>query len=692
MAGDSNVLEVSSLSVVYKTEGDDLPVLRDINLRIEPGQVYGLVGESGSGKSTLGFSLMRYLPAEGRVTSGSIKLDSKDLTQLGKPNLRAIWGNDIALVPQDPFSSLNPSIRIGEQMSEVFRVHQQVSKKEASEMALDWIKRVRRPPKEIASKYPHELSGGQKQRVLVAMALSNKPRLLVLDEPTTSLDVTTEVVVIDLLRDLMRDEGTAALFITHNLGLVAGLTDRVAVLYAGELVEDATTQELYARPIHPYTQGLLRSVPKLRYSEIDAEFVGIAGTPPPLADLPSGCVFAPRCALSIDICHELRPPIRHLSDDHYVRCHRSAEIERGEIVLPMQRTRPLEDSAQANQPILTVSDLDVTYRGSRLGLKGLLGRRQELRAVDGVSISIGKSRTLGIVGESGSGKSSLAMAVMGLVGSSSTEMTLLGVELSQEVRRRSPQTLKSLQMVFQSQDELFSPYLRVAQILSRPLRNLLGATKEAAQARVAPLLDMVGLQKNFGRRYPRQPSGGERQRVAIAQAFAANPNLLIADEPVSALDVSVQANILNLLKQLRREHETSGVVISHDIAVVMYLADEVAVMYLGQIMQFCDSDRLLLPPYHPYTEALFSAIPVADPNHRERANRLEGDIATPLARPTGCPFHTRCPRVVGDICRDVAPPVQASPGGGQIRCHIPIEQLRTSQKTFFPKEDSLGSM
>jgi len=660
VAGDSNVLEVSNLSVVYKTEGEDLPVLRDIDLRIQPGQV----GESGSGKSTLGYSLMRYLPAEGRVTSGSIKLESNDLTHLAKSDLRTIWGNEIALVPQDPFSSLNPSIRIGEQMSEVFRVHQQVSKNEAREKAIDWIKRVRLPPEEIASKYPHELSGGQKQRILVAMALSNQPRLLVLDEPTTSLDVTTEVVVLDLLHDLMRDEGTAALFITHNLALVAGITDRVAVLYAGELVEDATTQELYARPIHPYTQGLLRSVPKLRYSKIDAELVGISGTPPSLANLPAECVFAPRCALSIDICHELRPPIRYLSDSHYVRRHRSAEIENGEIVLPMQRAQPLEVSAPTTLPILTVSDLEVTYRGRRLGLKGFLGRSQELRAVDGVSVSIGRSHTLGIVGESGSGKSSMAMAVMGLVGSSSTEMTLLGEELSKDVRRRSLQTLKSLQMVFQSQDELFSPYLRVAQILSRPLQNLLGATKEAAQTRVTSLLDMVGLQKNFGRRYPRQLSGGERQRVAIAQAFAADPNLLIADEPVSALDVSVQANILNLLKQLRREHETAGVVISHDIAVVIYLSDAVAVMYLGQIMQFCDSDQLLLPPYHPYTEALFSAIPVADPNHRERANRLEGDIATPLARPTGCPFHTRCPRVVGDICRDVPPPVQASPGGG----------------------------
>jgi peptide/nickel transport system ATP-binding protein len=680
---NTNVLEVHDLSMVYTTEGIDLPVLRNINLEIQVGQIYGLVGESGSGKTTLGLTIMRYLPPQGRVTKGMVKLASRDLLALPKSELQALWGKDITLVPQDPFSSLNPSIRIGEQLAELFRAHGKLDKKAARKRALDWIERVRLPdPQRIASKYPHELSGGQVQRIMVAMALSNQPQLLVLDEPTTSLDVTTEAVVLDLLRDLIQEEGASALFITHNLGIVAGLTDQVAVLYAGELVEDSPTKSLYRQPLHPYTQGLLNSVPQLGMHKDETALVGIVGQIPSLTELPPGCVFAQRCSLAIDLCLLERPPLEHPSQDRSIRCHRWREIQAGGITLIVEDKPAHSSPPQETEPILWVNDLQVIYQISSAGLGTLLGKKHAFQAVDGVSLQVGKSRTLGIVGESGSGKTSLALAIMGLVDSASGEMNLLKFHLPHELRKRDRKTLRLLQMVFQSQDEAFSPFLTVEEILSRPLRNLLGMQKDTAQERVVELLDMVRLPAEFARRYPQQLSGGEKQRVAIAQAFAANPNLLITDEPVSALDVSVQANILNLLNVLQRDHGTASLLISHDIAVVTYLADEVAVMYLGQFMQFSYTHQLLSPPFHPYTEALLSAVPVADPDHQLQSIRLPGDISSPLEKPAGCPFHTRCPRLVGDICMEEKPPWQSTPEGKQIFCHIPIKELLADQKAL----------
>ena len=688
----NNILEISDLSMVYTTDGVNLPVLRDIDLEIQKGQIYGLVGESGSGKTTLGLTIMRYLPQEGRVTKGSIHLASWDLLKLPKSELRSLWGKEISFVPQDPYSSLNPTIRVGEQLAEIFRADNRLSAKGAWELVIDWMTRVGLPdPEQFINKYPHELSGGQKQRVLVAMALFNHPQLLILDEPTTSLDVTTEAVVLELLSELIRAEGTSALFITHNLGIVASLTDRVAVLYAGELTEDGPTRTLYRQPLHPYTIGLLNSVPKLGKHKDEAALTGIPGQIPSLKVIPPGCVFAPRCDLAVDRCIQERPEIEFTDDARRIRCHRWREIQNGEISLNYEEKTIAQNPTIESNTILQVENLTVRYPVSTKGHKFSLRQKQFFKAVDEVSIQVSQRRTLGIVGESGSGKSSLALAIMGLVDSVTGEINLLNIQLPQKLSKRDREVLRGLQMVFQSLDEAFSPYLNVAEILSRPLRNLLGMSKDAARKRVTELLIMVRLPAEYASRYPRQLSGGEKQRVAIAQAFAANPALLIADEPVSALDVSVQANILNLLNDLQRKHETASVLISHDIAVVTYLADEVAVMYLGQIMQFGDSHQLLKPPYHPYTEALLSAVPLADPDHKLKSIRLEGEIAGPLDKPGGCPFHTRCPRSLGKICQDEIPSWQYTPEGKQIFCHIPIKELQTLQKDLFIQNRGEGN-
>jgi peptide/nickel transport system ATP-binding protein len=684
---DSPILEVQDLSITYTTEESKLPVLRNVNLKIEEGQVYGLVGESGSGKTTLGLAIMGYLPPEGRLTGGRIQLASKDLLSLSKSEMRDIWGKQIAFVPQDPYSSLNPSMRAGEQLAEVFHAHGKLSKETTAQKAIEWLGRVRLPdPAQIARKYPHELSGGQKQRIMVAMALCNHPQFLVLDEPTTSLDATTEAVILDLLQDLIEAESTSALFITHNLGIIANLTDRVAVLYAGELVEDAPTKTIYRQPLHPYTRGLLNSIPKLGMHKDKGPLPGMAGQTPSLTELPTGCIFAPRCSFAVDICYQERPPLEHPGSGRAIRCHRWYEILTEEMSTPSSDELTSLSQIKNGEPVLQLTGLEVGYRISRPGIGSLLGKNDQFKAVDRVSLEISAGRTLGVVGESGSGKTSLALGIMGLVDTVEGDIRLLNLQLPPHLDQRDKGTLGNLQMVFQSLDEAFSPHLTVGEILTRPLRNLLGMDKASAQQRAAELLDMVRLPREYLHRYPRQLSGGEKQRIAIAQAFSTNPNLLIADEPVSALDVSIQANILNLLKDLQAEHRTASLLISHDIAVVTYLADDVAVMYLGQVMEFSSTDQLLAPPFHPYTEALLSAVPMADPEHTAHPIRLEGDIANPLDKPSGCPFHTRCPRAIGDICRDESPPWQTTPEGKQIFCHIPLEELAQKQTSLLGEE------
>jgi peptide/nickel transport system ATP-binding protein len=532
--------------------------------------------------------------------------------------------------------------------------------------------------------YPHQVSGGMQQRVLIAMAVASVPKLLVLDEPTTSLDTTTQVSILDLFRDLIQGLQTSALYVTHNLGVVAQLCDRVAVMYAGELVEDAPLAELFRQPLHPYTQALMNSVPRLGESKQMVELQAIEGLPPGLGSRPEGCVFIDRCPLAIEICRQ-RPPLYNPTRARRTRCHRWMELAKGEAAAG-QGTRQAARRAQplvldTEPPGLTLEDVSVVFQ-SPVSFRGLLAGhpRQAVRAVNHVNLRAWQGQTLGIVGESGSGKSTLARAIAGLVERTGGEIQLMGVTLPRGLSGRDLKTLQSLQMIFQNPEEAFNPHLTVGEALRRPFINLLGMQPAQADREVRRLISAVRLPEVSISKLPGQLSGGELQRAAIARAIAARPALALADEPVSALDVSVQAAILNLLDEIQIEQGNTLLFISHDLAVVGYLADEIVVTYLGHIMEHSSAEFLFQPPYHPYTEALLSAIPSLDPEAASTEIRLHGEIPSPAQIPSGCPFHTRCPRFLGQICVEVTPPWQVDPHTGKrFFCHIPPEELQAMQ-------------
>lgn len=695
MATDSSnsVLEIHDLSVSYRDGRQWLNAVRDVTVSIAAGETVGLVGESGSGKSTIALTIMRYLGENGRADRGEILFDGRDLLTLETADMAEIWGQDINLVPQDPLSALNPSIRVGEQVAEGLRHHLDLNKKEAEARALELLEMVRVPdPARVLRSYPHQISGGMQQRVMIAIALSTEPALLILDEPTTSLDVTTQATVLDLFRDLIQERQTAALYVTHNLGVVARMCDRVVVLYAGEVVEVASAVDVFHQPLHPYTQGLIDSVPQVGENKAQVQLQAIPGRIPSLANRPEGCVFAPRCTLALDHCHTERPELTTTESGQQVRCHRWPEIAAGEISARVETAvdEPRREAADS-EPLLTIDNAEVYFQLSR-SLSEFLRRQPhpQVKAVDGVSLELRRRQILGLVGESGSGKTTLARAVIGLAGRTGGDISLMDMSLPADLKKRDKELLQHLQYVFQNPDEALNPYMTVGETLRRPYVTLKGMSREEADAAVAELLESVSLPADYAARLPRQLSGGEKQRVAIARAFATNPDLLIADEAVSALDVSVQAAILNLFSELQAEHHNALLFISHDLAVVGYLADVIAVMYVGQLMEVAAADDLFAPPYHPYTEALLSAIPSTDPTAQQEPIRLEGDVPSQMNRPSGCPFHPRCPRVLGEICSTETPPWQELPDGKRIWCHIPAADLLAAQEPLGSPEADKG--
>ncbi len=682
------VIAAAGLHLEYRLGKQWLNVVRDVTLHIDPLEIHGLVGESGSGKSTLALALMRYLAPNARIASGSIHLDGDDLRAKSDAELRSIWGRRMNLVPQDPLAALNPAYTIGEQIAEITRLHMGLSPRDARDEAIEALRSVRiADPEIVARRYPHQLSGGMRQRVTIAMALSTDPRLLVLDEPTTALDVTTQAVILDLFRDLIKAEHAAALYVSHDLGTVAQLCDRVTVLYGGEVMETAPVSELYAKPLHPYTQGLLASLP--RYTdETEMRLPTIDGVAPSLAERPSGCVFAPRCPVALDQCHTHKPPLESARDGRIVRCHRWQEIDTGELVpFSIQRANVPDAPPRAGY-VLNAQHVEKRF-GQRGLLSRLLGRgEQPVRAVDDVSVQINTRSTLGLVGESGSGKSTLARAIVALDPADTGKLMLHSIPLDLALYKRDAAVLRELQMVFQNPQDALNPYMTIGQSLARTVKLLDKdrSTPDSIQARVIALLEAVRLTAAYAQRYPTELSGGEKQRVAIARAFAANPALVVADEPTSSLDVSVQAVVLNLLKDLRAREGASYLLISHDLDVVAYLADWIAVMYLGQVVEEGPTDAVYGLPSHPYTEALISAIPSPDPNEQRAQIRLEGEVPSARDVPSGCRFHTRCPRYLGDQCRTQEPPWRDAGGGHSIRCHIPIDELREAQR-YHPETD-----
>ncbi len=696
------VLDVNDLAVAYRVRGGEVVAVHDVSFTIHQGETYGLVGESGCGKSSVAWAIVNFLGQNGYVKRGSIMFQGQELVGQQGEALRRLRGSQVAMVYQDPMRALNPSMRVGDQLKEVLIFHQDMTDREATQRCLTMLKRVYMPdPEDVMRRYPHQISGGQQQRVVIAMALLNNPALLIMDEPTTALDVTVEAAVLDLIAELRQSFDTAIMYITHNLGVVARVCDRVGVMYAGELVERATVEDLFERPRHPYTQGLMRCVPTLGAEKASHPLAPIRGRVPSPGQHPDGCVFNPRCDYAVPRCREERPQLRLLDDGPCVRCHLAEHIKgkRSPIasvppeILRHQAQRPQDDKDSLHDkgplPILRLEQFRKYYKVPGNSLKDVLGLREPryVRAVEDVSLDVPQGSTLGVVGESGCGKSTLVKTIIGLEPSTDGRARFIAPEsqrafdISGALTTRPLNVIREIQMVFQNPDATLNPAYTVCQQISRPMLRFGIATKPEVRAEVVRLLEAMRLDQTYCDRYPSQLSGGEKQRVGIARALACRPDLIMCDEPVSSLDVSVQAAILNLLLAVQAEYDTTMLFIAHDLSVVRYLSDFIAVMYLGQVVEFGPAEAIYAPPYHPYTEALLSAVPIPDPRVEQKHIRLEGTVPSAINPPSGCRFHTRCPRRhflsdAGAVCAREEPPWCETDVGHRILCHLPLEVLR----------------
>jgi len=682
------VLAVNHLSIGYKTRKALVKAVRDVSFTIQRGETLGIVGESGCGKSTVSFGIVDFLGANGRITGGSVLFEGQELVGRSQRELNRLRGDRIAMVYQDPMAALNPTVRMGEQLSEVLTSHRDISLSEAENQCVAMLKRVHMPDAErVMDRYTHQLSGGQQQRVVIAMAMLNNPSLLIMDEPTTALDVTVEAAVLDLVEDLKRDFNTGILFISHNLGVVARVSDKVCVMYAGQVVEMGQVNELFKKPAHPYTKGLMRCVPKLGTDKAGSILHPIPGrVPHPLKRPEEECIFAPRCRYSTDKCVQSWPELVDVAPDHISRCFYAEEVLQDSLKEKPEKKKKstaAPRSEVADETLLDVDNLKVYYEQESKSVRSLFGLDdpQFIKAVDNISMEVAKGKTLGIVGESGCGKSTLVKGIIGLEEITGGEIDFLGVDIALPVDERQIETIQDIQMVFQNPDATLNPAYTVGRQIGRPIRRFGTVPKNQAKAEVIRLLKAVRLGASYYDRYPRQLSGGEKQRVGIARALASRPDMVICDEPVSALDVSVQAAVLNLLLEIQKMLGTTLIFIAHDLSVVRFFSDEVAVMYLGQIMEMGPAETIYAPPYHPYTEALLSAVPIPDPEAEQKNIRLSGNVPSALNPPSGCRFHTRCPRRSmlpedGKICETEIPPWQSVSEGHHILCHIPLDELR----------------
>jgi len=674
-ADGAPVLQVHDLRVEIQTPGGVVRPVDGVTLSVRPGETVGIVGESGSGKTMTGMSVLQLLPRGGTIMGGSIKFDGSELTTRSPASLRALRGNDIAMVFQDPMTSLNPTRTVGSQLREAYRLHHgEASRAQAQARAVEVLTLVKLPrPEERLRDYPHQLSGGMRQRVMIAIALVCEPRLLIADEPTTALDVSIQAQILDLLDELKKSLGMGIILVTHDLGVIAGHTDRVAVMYAGQVVEEAPTAVLFSAPRHRYTQALLESMPTM---DLDRryELVSIPGSPPQLVDLPPMCRFAPRCRFADETCRTQNPPRQEADNLHTYSCFHPRQVDG----LHPTRVRPpmIRESPAESEPITgggALLSLDRAEKLYRVRNPKPFKARRTLHAVSQVSLDVVEGETLGIVGESGCGKTTLGRLLVGLEKPTSGTVRFTGDDIHQLGRSEWRHRRAGLQLMFQDSFAALDPRMTVADLVAEPLAaQHIGSGRER-RAQVQDLLDAVGLPGSAATKRSYEFSGGQRQRIAMARALVLRPKVIVADEPVSALDVSVQAQILNLMRSLQSQFALTYVAISHDLSLLRYLADRIGVMYLGKLVELGASADVYAAPRHPYTAGLISAVPVPDPTHVRLpgAPGLTGEIASAIEPPSGCRFRTRCP-LATDRCATDEPELSMRDGSHPVACHYPL--------------------
>lgn len=674
-AGSRPLLELRDLDTDIALRRGTVHALDGVSLEVAPGQTLGIVGESGSGKTMTALSIMGLLPSGGRVAGGQILFEGRDLRSLPPDEVRRIRGVRMGMVFQDPLTSLNPTMRIGAQVAEPLRVHERVGRAEARERAVEILRRVGMPrPERIVDSYPHELSGGMRQRVAIAMALVCSPSLLIADEPTTALDVTTQRQILELIDDLREEFGMAVILVTHDLGVIAGRADRVAVMYAGRVVETAATEQLFHAPRHRYTEALMQALPEsaIRENGGHDRLNSIPGLPPDLSGPLTGCRFAPRCSYVGDGCRTTDPSL--VPGAHQHACLHPVPAPTGAVTGSVAArtepaTKPVTAAPElAAPPVLSVRNLVKNYPAHGGGL--LRRSAGQVSAVADVSFEVRPGETFGLVGESGCGKSTVGRLSVGLEQPSAGQIVLDGTDLTDLTGRERRRMHRQVQLMFQDSYAAMNPRMRVDAILAEPLEIQKVGDGAARQARIATLLDQVGLSRRALERYPHEFSGGQLQRIGLARSLALRPRLIVGDEPVSALDVSIQAQVLNLMRDLQRELGLAYIFISHDLSVVDYMADRIGVMYLGKLVEIGPARDVVRAARHPYTQALVDAVPSITPNSATAGDgmTIRGELPSALDPPTGCRFRTRCPRAA-QICTTEPPLVG---GLHQVACHLPL--------------------
>ena len=671
------LLDISDLRTEIRLRQGVVHAVDGVTFQVEPGETVGIVGESGCGKTMTALSIMNLLPSGGHIAGGSIKLNGQELSTLSEESMRSIRGNEIGMIFQDPLTSLNPTMTIGKQISEVVSLHRDVNKEQAMDRAAEVLDLVGIPRvRERIKEYPHQFSGGMRQRVMIAMALACEPKLLIADEPTTALDVTIQKQILELIDDLRLRLGMSVILVTHDLGVIAGRADRVAVMYAGRIAELTDTDTLFARPRHPYTEALFQSLPD-KAAEAGERLYSIPGLPPDLVNPPTGCRFAERCRYVTDRCRAEEPTLTAEVAGHQFRCfYPVGPSERRQAVDANYNQSTLEAPVEGPGIGDVLLDVEHLVKDYPVTKGAVLQRRVGwLSAVADVNFTIRSGETFGLVGESGCGKSTIGKLVVGLEKPTSGQIDFEGRDLAKSTGREYRKERRNIQLMFQDSYASLDPRMRAGTLLREPLVIQGIGTKEEQLKRVGEMLDKVGLPRSAADRYPHEFSGGQRQRLGFARALMLNPQLIVADEPVSALDVSIQAQVLNMMKELQHDLGLTYLFISHDLGVVRYLSEKIGVMYLGKLVEVGPAEEVYLRPAHPYTRGLLDSAPVADPA-AEKAKVTEGvtgELPSAIHPPSGCRFRTRCPRAQA-LCADVEPPMQPFAGAGHLAaCHFPLE-------------------